>query len=135
MLKFTVESSLADLRSLLDNRMESTVRSLESAVLVSCEPFVPYYTGRLCSSGHASGVGINGEVTYSADYAAECYYASREFNKKKHPRASAYWFEAAKAEDLSKWISTAADGLCSGRSAAGSSDSNLRFGIAKAAAY
>ncbi len=134
MLRFSVESNLTDLRSLFGGRIESTVRSLEAAVLASCEPFVPYYTGRLCSSGHASGVGVNGEVTYSADYASECYYASREFNKKKHPRATAYWFEAAKSEDLERWIAAARDGLCSGRASAGSADSIMMPGGMKAAA-
>ncbi|MBQ8333057.1 MAG: hypothetical protein IJX93_04720 [Clostridia bacterium] len=92
----------------LARKLPSAVRQLESAVLASCEPFVPYKTGQLCRSGHASGSGTAGSVTWSAPHAAECYYANRSFNKKHHPHATARWFDAAKAADFESWRRTAA---------------------------
>lgn len=134
MIKFTVTADVASIGTMLDGRVESATRLLERAVLASCEPYVPYYTGNLCSSGYVSGAGNRGEVTYSADYASECYYASRSFNKKKHPKACARWFEAAKAADLDKWI-TAAKSSLSGSDDGGMSDEILMAGGYRAAAY
>lgn len=104
MLRFSVTYSKGGVVQSFENRVPAALRALESAILASCEPFVPYNTGNLCHSGHSSGDGKNGGVTYSADYASECYYANREFNRRKHPQACAYWFEAAKAVDCAKWI-------------------------------
>lgn len=134
MVKITVTTDIATICEAMSGRIEDTTRLLERAVLASCNPYVPYYTGNLCSSGHVSGVGNNGEVTYSADYASECYYASRPFNKKKHPKATSRWFEAAKADDLDKWISVAKSGLC-GSNDGGASDEIMMAGGYRAAVY
>ena len=104
MIKVSIETDLSGIEKKISERKEMTVRALEGAVISSCDPYVPYNTGRLCSSAHPSGSGDIGEVTYSADYAAVCYYANREFSKKKHPLATAQWFEAAKISDIEKWI-------------------------------
>lgn len=68
-------------------------------VLTDSAEYVPYRTGRLCSSGKV-GAGI---ITWTADYARECYYADRTFSKKAHPKATARWFEAAKSANLAGW--------------------------------
>ena len=47
-------------------------------VLTDSAEYVPYRTGKLCSSGK---VGVN-SVSWTADYARECYYAERTFSKK-----------------------------------------------------
>lgn len=134
MVKVTVTTDIGTIGEALSGRIESTTRLLERAVLASCEPYVPYYTGNLCSSGHVSGVGNRGEVTYSADYASECYYASRSFNRKKHPKATARWFEAAKTADLDKWVSAAKSSF-NGYGDGGASDEILMSGGYRAAAY
>ena len=69
-------------------------------VLTDSAEYVPYRTGKLCSSGKV-GAGI---ITWTADYAHECYYAERTFSKKAHPKATARWFEAAKSANLAAWI-------------------------------
>ena len=116
MIVFTVDRNIPMLRSNLEKYLPGAVRAVESAVLNSCEPFVPYRTGQLCRSGHTSGVGLQGSVTWSAPHAAECYYASRSFGKKHHPHATSRWFEAAKAKDMEQWRMAAADVL-TGRTA------------------
>ena len=68
-------------------------------VLADCAEYVPYRTGKLCSSGKV-GAGI---ITWTTDYARECYYADRIFSKKAHPKATARWFEAAKSANLAGW--------------------------------
>lgn len=84
--------------------------ALEQAVVNSCDQYVPYNTGRLAESVRHVG----GAVEYTAEYAGECYYANRSFNLKKHPKACARWFEAAKAVSLAEWTSAAAGGLAGG---------------------
>lgn len=68
-------------------------------VLTDSAEYVPYRTGKLCSSGKV-GAGI---ITWTADYARECYYAERTFLKKAHPKATARWFEAAKSANIAVW--------------------------------
>lgn len=111
MLNLTVTAQLSPLTAGLERNLSAAARKLETEVLRSCEPFVPYNTGRLCASGHASGSGTSGEVVWDAAYAAECYNASREFNHRHHPRACARWFEAAKASDLPLWIDAVKEAL------------------------
>ncbi len=105
MVRFDVSVNVA-LGERLGNRQRDASRALEEAVLSSCEPFVPYRTGRLCKSGRAVG---DGRVVWAADYARDCYYAGRPFSRKVHPRACARWFEAAKGECLGQWKAAVAD--------------------------
>ena len=114
MIRFTVNYSSPLSAARMEQKIPQVLRTLESAVLASCEPYVPYRTGELCRSGHASGSGSAGSVTWSAPHAAECYYARRSFQKKIHPHATARWFEAAKAAELESWRKTAAAALTDG---------------------
>ena len=111
MIKITTDWKMPMLRANLTKNIPSALRRLENAVLASSEPYVPYRTGELCRSGHPSGNGHVGQVTWSAPHASECYYARRSFGKKFHPHATSRWFEAAKAADLEQWRRTAADAL------------------------
>ena len=92
---------LSGLDALVQSRIPAAVRVLGEAVRSSCDPYVPYRTGRLANSAvlESSGDGTGASLTWTAPYASECYYASRAFNQKIHPHACAHWFEAAKAAD------------------------------------
>ena len=101
---------LSGLDALVQSRIPAAVRVLGEAVRSSCDPYVPYRTGRLANSAvlESSGDGTGASLTWTAPYASECYYASRAFNQKIHPHACAHWFEAAKAADLTLWEEAAA---------------------------
>ena len=73
-------------------------------VLKDCDPYVPMRTGNLVGSGtRATRLG-SGKVQYNAGYARAVYYArGRNFSKQKHPKATALWFEKAKAARLAHW--------------------------------
>ncbi len=114
MIKVSADWKLPMIRTNLEKRLPDAVRAVESAVLKSCEPYVPYRTGELCRSGHTAVNGDQGSVVWSAAHASECYYASRSFGKKYHPHATSRWFEAAKAADLEQWRQIAA-GVLTGR--------------------
>lgn len=116
MIRITTDWKLPMIRANLEKNIPSALRRLESDVLASCEPYVPYRTGELCRSGHPSGSGSTGSVTWSAPHASECYYARRSFGKKFHPHATSRWFEAAKAADLEQWRRTVSSALTGERS-------------------
>ncbi len=115
MVKVTVTSSVSAVTGALISRIPTTLRSLEQAVIRSCEPFVPYWSGELCRSATACGNDTEGKVVYTAGHASMCYYATRKFSQKRHPNACARWFEAAKMADLSKWVDAAASSMIGGK--------------------
>ena len=61
-------------------------------VLADSAEYVPYRTGKLCSSGKVG----EKSVSWTAEYAREC-------SKKAHPKATARWFEAAKSANIAVW--------------------------------
>lgn len=81
---------------------------VDNEVLKDCDPYVPMDTGNLVRSGQRGTVIGSGCVKYNAPYAAACYYGvRRKFSKDRHPKATAMWFERAKAVNKDKWISGA----------------------------
>lgn len=81
---------------------------LDSEVLKDSSPYVPMRTGVLMQSGIRGTVIGSGEVVWDAPYARRLYYGkSFNFHKGKHPKACAFWFEAAKAVHKNKWIAGA----------------------------
>ena len=103
---------LDKLSRIMNERAKAAVDVLTDDVLASSEEFVPYRTGRLMRSGHVEEKsGSHNTVVYSASYASECYYATHPFSKKKHPKATARWFEAAKSAYLDRWKRLVADEL------------------------
>lgn len=108
MVNFSIKADLSGIEERLEERARLAENRLEEAVLSSCGEYVPYRTGELYFSGSAAG---DGRVIWSAPHASECYYASRAFSKKRHPRATARWFEAAKAASLPSWENTVKEGI------------------------
>lgn len=102
-VKCQASGNFGGILSKIKPKIPAALRALESEVLSSSEPYVPYKTGRLCASGCASGSGERGEIRYTAPYAKECYYAARSFSKKHHPHACAAWVEAAKSQNAAQW--------------------------------
>lgn len=81
---------------------------VDNEVLKDCDPYVPMDTGNLVRSGQRGTVLGSGRIVYNAPYAAACYYNEhRKFSKDRHPKATALWFERAKAVNKDKWISGA----------------------------
>lgn len=109
-MKVTVQSNLALLPMKISTGGALAV--LSNAVVRTSDPFVPYHTGNLARSVTVG----EGEIRYTAPYAAECYYATRPFNQKKHPRATAHWFEAAKAVSLGEWCAAVVSAIAKGGS-------------------
>lgn len=85
--------------------------TLDLAIINDTDQFVPMRQGILAKSViSASKIG-SGRIVYDTPYARHLYYGinvrtGRTFNisKLKHPKATAGWFDVAKAAYLEKWI-------------------------------
>lgn len=103
----------------LNERVHQAQKYLDSEVLRTSAPFVPYRDGNLMRSGdNATQLG-SGEVIYNTPYAKAQYYGRTKqgrdskgrFTKRTnfnystdtHPQASAQWFEKAKAIHKDAW--------------------------------
>lgn len=76
---------------------------LDSEVLRTTSPFVPFRTGALMKSGQLGTVIGSGEVIWNAPYAARQYWntvLSRSYDAQRGGK----WFERAKSSFKSGWI-------------------------------
>lgn len=128
-IKFTVHTSGFDaVQETLAAACTRAEHDLAEHVEKDTQTFVPMLTGSLTQRTRVVG----NAVIYPAPYARFLYYGkvmvdpntrstyapkggtkaltnrNLVFTKASHPQAQAHWFEAAKAQDLSKWINVAA---------------------------
>ena len=79
---------------------------IDNEVLKDSAPYVPFRTGNLMRSGSSGTVIGSGIVKYNAPYAKQVYYGKHmNFSKAKHPQATSMWFEVAKAQKKTAWLS------------------------------
>ncbi len=106
------DSAKLDIARLFNDRIPAAVSALAENVIASCEKYVPYRTGWLMRSCQVEdSTSFSKKVVYTASYASECYYATHPFSKKRHPLATARWFEAGKNECIGEWRKTVAEKL------------------------
>lgn len=88
---------------------------LDTQVVKDSNIYVPYDTGNLMgSSMRATNFG-SGQVAWDTPYAKKLYYGDgMNFSTDKHPQASAFWFEKAKAQNLDNWIKLTQDAIKAG---------------------
>jgi hypothetical protein len=92
------------IRSKVKASKERAQKVLDITVIKDSSRFVPFETGTLEKSAMESSRIGSGLVVYNTPYAKRQYYGQFEHGKNKHPHATRLWFEAAKAENLDKWI-------------------------------
>lgn len=76
---------------------------LDSEVLRTTAPYVPFRTGTLMKSGQLGTVIGSGEVVYNSPYAARQYYSTAQSRPYDAQRGS-MWFERSKADHKEEWI-------------------------------
>ena len=99
-MKIVIRPDLSVMRRIAGNIPDAR-RALCEAVLRSAEPYVPYKTGYLMSTG---GVirDLSG-VTYGAPYASRMYYHDGSFSKRVHRLAGPRWVERAADASFGEW--------------------------------
>lgn len=76
---------------------------LDSEVLRTTDPYVPFQSGALKMSGKLGTTIGSGEVNYIAPYAAAQYY--RTANGPAVAQRGPQWFERAKIDHKEEWLS------------------------------
>jgi len=76
---------------------------LDSEVLRTTAPYVPFRTGALQRSGQLGTVVGSGEVVYNAPYAAAQYYNTAETRSYDAHRGGK-WFERSKVDNKDEWL-------------------------------
>ncbi|MBR6290397.1 MAG: hypothetical protein IKR53_03045 [Clostridia bacterium] len=99
-MKIVTEADVSALRRITRN-FDGARRALCEAVLESSEPYVPYDTGFLLSTGSAEA--DRSGVTYGAPYARRMYYHTGSFSKRVHRLAGPKWVERAKDASSGEW--------------------------------
>lgn len=79
---------------------------LDSEVLRTTAPYVPFVTGMLQRSGQLGTEIGSGEVNYIAPYAAAQYYSTSNTRPYDAQRGG-QWFERSKADHKDEWIAGA----------------------------
>lgn len=93
----------------MNDKIPVATAALAEEVVASCEKYVPYRTGWLMRNVEIrDSTSFSKNIAYTVPYASECYYATRQFSKKRHPLATARWFEAGKSAHLKDWCNTVA---------------------------
>ena len=111
---------------------------IDSEVLRTTEPYVPFDFGKLKQSGITGTVIGSGKVVYNSVYAKYLYYGKVMVGEQSHSpwaragerkvvtekdltfhsgdsRRGSFWFERSKADHLTQWINGAAQ-IAGGRS-------------------
>ena len=99
-MKIVTKADLSAVRRITRN-FDGARRALCEAVLESAEPYVPYDTGYLLSTGAASADRTG--LTYGAPYARRMYYHTGSFSKRVHRLAGPRWVERAKDVSSGEW--------------------------------
>ncbi len=80
-------------------------QALDSVILQTCDPYVPFDTGMLKDSGILNTAIGSGEIEYNTPYARRQYYE----NKGGSGVRGKLWFERAKADHLGDWARVVAN--------------------------
>lgn len=79
---------------------------LDSEVLRTTSPYVPFKTGTLMKTGQLGTVIGSGEVNWIAPYAAAQYYTTAQ-SRPYDAQRGGMWFERSKADHKREWVSGA----------------------------
>lgn len=110
MISFKVSKSfdVSDIQSKLIEAKSESQRYLAVLIINDCKPYVPRFYGDLCNSVNYVYNDVAAYVYWDIYYARKVYYASyMNFNRFFNKKATAFWFEYAKIDNLSKWIELA----------------------------
>lgn len=77
---------------------------LDESVMKDTDPYVRYRTGALARSVQTASFIGAGLVIYDTPYAKKVYYDRKSsVTRDVHPKATPFWFEKSKKENLRSW--------------------------------
>jgi hypothetical protein len=85
-------------------------RALDSEILRTTEPYVPFRTGVLARSATLNTLLGTGRIVWATPYARRRYYEGTP-KTARHPKATTKWFEASKAANAENWYQAVAKAI------------------------
>lgn len=104
-MSITVNFDTKKVAQRLEIQSEKAQKVLDSEVLRGSNYFIPKDTGAMEKSSTLHTVIGSGEVVWKTPYVVEQYYNTGYTHaKSRNPRATAKWFETAKARWEKSWL-------------------------------
>lgn len=77
---------------------------LDESVMKDTDPYVRYRTGALARSVQTASLVGQGLIIYDTPYAQKVYYDSKSnVTRDVHPKATPFWAEKSKKENIRSW--------------------------------
>jgi hypothetical protein len=116
-LKISVDVDFGSVKKGIESTKEKAYMTLKNDVIRDTDPYVPF------SNMHHTHLretpDMNKEpkqVIYDTEYAQRVYKGtSMNFDKSRHPKATAKWFEKSKKANIKKWIKSVEDVFRNGK--------------------
>ncbi|WP_195947290.1 minor capsid protein [Faecalibacillus intestinalis] len=116
-MKISVDVDFGSVKKGIESTKEKAYMTLKNDVIRDTDPYVPF------SNMHHTHLretpDMNKEpkqVIYDTEYAQRVYKGtSMNFDKSRHPKATAKWFEKSKKANIKKWIKSVEDVFRNGK--------------------
>ena len=116
-MKISVDVDFGSVKKGIESTKEKAYMTLKDNVIRDTDPYVPF------SNMHHTHLretpDMNKEpkqVIYDTEYAQRVYKGtSMNFDKSRHPKATAKWFEKSKKANIKKWIKSVEDVFRNGK--------------------
>lgn len=116
-MKISVDVDFESVKKGIESTKEKAYMTLKNDVIRDTDPYVPF------SNMHHTHLretpDMNKEpkqVIYDTEYAQRVYKGtSMNFDKSRHPKATAKWFEKSKKANIKKWIKSVEDVFRNGK--------------------
>ena len=120
-MKISIDVEFSQVMKDLDATKEKAYHTLKNSVIRDTDPYVPF--SNLENHTHlreTPDIGDNAkekkQVIYDTDYAQHVYKGTgMNFDKSRHPKATAKWFEKSKKANIKKWIKSVEDVFRNGK--------------------
>lgn len=101
-----IKIELNNIPKKIDRINNKALEAVTTQIAVDSNQFIPKDFGTLEASVFADSNFGKGEIVWGVDYAVFVYYnVHRNLRTDKNPNASHLWFEVAKTQYLSNWVS------------------------------
>lgn len=116
-MKISIDVDFGSVKKGIESTKEKAYMTLKNDVIRDTDPYVPF------SNMHHTHLretpDMNKEpkqVIYDTEYAQRVYKGtSMNFDKSRHPKATAKWFEKSKKANIKKWIKSVEDVFRNGK--------------------
>lgn len=116
-MKISNDVDFESIKKSIENTKEKAYMTLKDNVIRDTDPYVPF--SNMDHTHLRQTPDMNKEskqVIYDTEYAKHVYYGtSMNFDKSRHPKATAKWFEKSKKANIKKWIKSVEDVFRNGK--------------------